>query len=87
LEVAPPLVDEQRLAFAGFFSQQSVIESATGNQANIVMATQPPATEIYRSFLISKRPKRSPASPQIGTSSRAKSRHFVISRTWFSATH
>jgi uncharacterized protein (TIGR04255 family) len=42
LEVAPPLVDEQRLAFAGFFSQQSVIESATGNQANIVMATQPP---------------------------------------------
>jgi uncharacterized protein (TIGR04255 family) len=43
LKVAPQLVDEQRLTFAGFFSQQSVIESATGNQANIVLATQPPS--------------------------------------------
>jgi uncharacterized protein (TIGR04255 family) len=41
LKVAPALVDEQRLTFVGFFSQQSVFESATGNQANIVMATQP----------------------------------------------
>ncbi len=41
LKVAPALVDEVRLTFVGFFSQQSVFESATGNQANIVMATQP----------------------------------------------
>jgi uncharacterized protein (TIGR04255 family) len=41
LKVAPRLADEQRLTFAGFFSQQSVFESATGNQANIVLATQP----------------------------------------------
>jgi uncharacterized protein (TIGR04255 family) len=42
LKLAPRLADEERLSFAGFFNQHSVLESATGNQANIVFATQPP---------------------------------------------
>lgn len=43
LKLAPKLADEQRLIFAGFFNQHSVLEPATGNQVNIVFATQPPA--------------------------------------------
>lgn len=41
LKLAPRLADEQRLTFVGFFNQHSVEETATGNQANIVFATQP----------------------------------------------
>ena len=41
LKFAPRLVDEERLIFASFFNQHSVFEPATGNQANIVFATQP----------------------------------------------
>ncbi len=41
LKLAPKLADEARLTFAGFFNQHSVVEPATGNQANIVFATQP----------------------------------------------
>ena len=43
LKLAPKLADEVRLTFAGFFNQHSVLEPATGNQVNIVFATQPPA--------------------------------------------
>ena len=43
LRLAPKLADEERLTFAGFFNQHSVLEPATGNQVNIVFATQPPA--------------------------------------------
>ena len=42
LKLAPRLADEKRLTFAGFFNQHSVLEPATGNQVNIVFATQPP---------------------------------------------
>lgn len=45
LKLAPKLADEERLTFAGFFNQHSVLETATGNQVNIVFATQPPAGE------------------------------------------
>ncbi|MEY4750157.1 MAG: hypothetical protein RIQ60_2371 [Pseudomonadota bacterium] len=45
LKLAPRLADEERLSFVGFFNQHSVQESATGNQANIVFATQPPTGE------------------------------------------
>lgn len=41
LKLAPRLVDEKRLTFASFFNQHSVLEPDTGNQANIVFATQP----------------------------------------------
>ena len=40
LKVAPRVVDEARLELAGFFNQISVVEPNTGNQANIVFATQ-----------------------------------------------
>ena len=43
LKLAPKLADEERLIFAGFFNQHSVLEPATGSQVNIVFATQPPA--------------------------------------------
>ena len=43
LKLAPRLADEERLTFAGFFNQHSVLEPATGNQVNIVFATQSPA--------------------------------------------
>ena len=45
LKLAPRLADEERLSFAGFFNQHSVLEPATGNQVNIVVATQPPAVD------------------------------------------
>ena len=41
LKLAPRLADEARLKFTGFFNQHSVLEPATGNQVNIVFATQP----------------------------------------------
>lgn len=41
LKLAPKLADEERLTFAGFFNQHSVLEPATGNHVNIVFATQP----------------------------------------------
>jgi uncharacterized protein (TIGR04255 family) len=44
LKLAPRLADDQRLALAGFFDQQTVVEPTTGNQATIVFATQPPAS-------------------------------------------
>ena len=43
LKLAPRLADEERLTFAGFFNQHSVLEPSTGNQVNIVFATQSPA--------------------------------------------
>ncbi len=43
LKLAPRLADEERLKFAGFFNQHAVLEPATGNQVNIVFATQAPA--------------------------------------------
>ena len=46
LKLAPKLADEQRLTFAGFFNQHSVLEPATGNQVNIVFATQPPSIDL-----------------------------------------
>ena len=42
LKLAPRLADEERLTFAGFFNQHSLLEPGTGNQVNIVFATQPP---------------------------------------------
>jgi uncharacterized protein (TIGR04255 family) len=45
LNLAPRLPDEKRLTFAGFFNQHSMLEAATGNQANIVVATQPPTKD------------------------------------------
>lgn len=45
LKLAPRLADEERLTFVGFFNQHSVLEPATGNQVNIVFATQPPADD------------------------------------------
>jgi uncharacterized protein (TIGR04255 family) len=38
--VAPQLADEHRLTLTGFFDQQSVLETDTGNRAAIVLATQ-----------------------------------------------
>ena len=45
LKLAPKLPDEDRLTFAGFFNQHSVLEKATGNQVNIVFASQPATTD------------------------------------------
>lgn len=45
LKLAPKLPDEDRLTFAGFFNQHSVLEKATGNQVNIVFASQPSSTD------------------------------------------
>ena len=42
LKLAPRLPDEEKLTFVGFFNQHSSVEPATGNQVNIVFATQPP---------------------------------------------
>ena len=41
LKTGPRLPDEENLTLAGFFNQHAVVEPATGNQANIVMASQP----------------------------------------------
>lgn len=41
LRLAPRLPDEERLTFVGFFNQHSAAEPTTGNQVNIVFATQP----------------------------------------------
>jgi uncharacterized protein (TIGR04255 family) len=41
LTVGPRVVDESRLSIAGFFDQKSLVESDTGNVANVVFATQP----------------------------------------------
>jgi len=40
LKLAPRVADEGRLRLAGFFNQSSQVEPATGNQANVVFATQ-----------------------------------------------
>lgn len=45
LTLGPRLPDEERLAFAGFLNQHAVIEVGTGNQANIVLTTQPQVAE------------------------------------------
>jgi uncharacterized protein (TIGR04255 family) len=41
LKLGPRLPDEERLTFAGFLNQHAVVEAVTGNQANIVLTTQP----------------------------------------------
>ena len=41
LKVSPQLPNESNLTFIGFLNQHSAIESGTGNQANIVLTTQP----------------------------------------------
>ena len=43
LNFAPRPADAQRLVLAGFFDQQTLLEPATGSQATVVLATQPPA--------------------------------------------
>lgn len=40
LRLAPRLANEERFVFVGLFSQHSLLEPTTGNQANIVFATQ-----------------------------------------------
>lgn len=39
-KVAPHLPDEDNLQFIGFLNQHAAVEKGTGNQANIVLATQ-----------------------------------------------
>lgn len=41
LKIGPRLPDEEKLMFVGFLNQQAVVEKDTGNQANIVLTTQP----------------------------------------------
>jgi uncharacterized protein (TIGR04255 family) len=41
LKIGPRLPDEDRLAFVGFLNQHAAVETDTGNQANIVLTTQP----------------------------------------------
>ncbi len=41
LKLGPRLPDEERLTLAGFLNQHAVVEAITGNQANIVLTTQP----------------------------------------------
>ena len=41
LKLRPQLPDEERLTFAGFLNQYAVVEAVTGNQANVVLTTQP----------------------------------------------
>lgn len=43
LKRSPRLPDEERLTFAGFLDQHAVVEANTGNQAIIILTTQPPA--------------------------------------------
>jgi uncharacterized protein (TIGR04255 family) len=45
LKVSPQLPNESNLTFVGFLNQHSAIESGTGNQANIVLTTQPPEAD------------------------------------------
>lgn len=45
LRVSPQLPDESNLTFVGFLNQHSAVESGTGNQANIVLAAQPPEND------------------------------------------
>lgn len=40
LKVAPRSADDQRLTLTGFLGQQTLLEPATGSQANVVFATQ-----------------------------------------------
>jgi uncharacterized protein (TIGR04255 family) len=39
--IGPKAPDEDRLGFVGFLSQYAMVESATGNRINTVLATQP----------------------------------------------
>ena len=45
VKLGPRLPDEERLTFTGFLNQHAVVETATGNQANIVLTTQPPTAD------------------------------------------
>jgi uncharacterized protein (TIGR04255 family) len=45
LKHGPRLPDEERLVFAGFLNQHAIVEAVTGNQANIVVTTQPPGAD------------------------------------------
>ncbi len=45
IKLGPRLPDEERLTFSGFLNQHAVVEAVTGNQANIVLTTQPPAAD------------------------------------------
>jgi uncharacterized protein (TIGR04255 family) len=42
LKVGPKLPDDERLAFSDFLNQHHVVEKDTGNQAKIILASQPP---------------------------------------------
>jgi uncharacterized protein (TIGR04255 family) len=42
LKVGPRLPDDERLAFSDFLNQHHVVEKDTGNQAKIILASQPP---------------------------------------------
>lgn len=42
LKVSPQLPDESNLSFVGFVNQHSAVETGTGNQASIMLTTQPP---------------------------------------------
>jgi len=41
-QIGPRLPDEDRLSFAGFLCQQSMVEKETGNQVNLVLTAQLP---------------------------------------------
>jgi uncharacterized protein (TIGR04255 family) len=41
LKIGPRLPDEEKLMFVGFLNQHAAVETDTGNQANIVLTTQP----------------------------------------------
>lgn len=45
LKICPRLPDEDRLGFIGFLDQHTAVEKETGNQVNIVLATQPVENE------------------------------------------
>lgn len=45
VKLGPRLPDEERLTFTGFLNQHAVVEAVTGNQANIVLTTQPSAAD------------------------------------------
>jgi uncharacterized protein (TIGR04255 family) len=45
-KVCPRLPDEDALVFVGFLNQHQAVEQATGNQVNIVLASQPPEEAI-----------------------------------------
>ena len=59
-KVAPHLPEEDRFTFIGFLNQHSAVETATGNQVNIVLTAQPPVDEkipvIFDNTVVAPRP-------------------------------